>query len=62
MKQKDYIQITGIIFVVIAALHAWRLLAGWDVVLGNYSVPAWLSVAALILAGYLAYSSQRLKK
>jgi hypothetical protein len=62
LKQKDYIQLTGIIFAVVAVIHAWRLLAGWGVVVGNYLIPYWFSIVGLLVAGYLFYTSQKLKK
>lgn len=62
MKQNEYIRITGVIFTIVAVLHGWRLLSGWEVTMGTYSVPVWASFAGIVIAGYLAYSSQKLKK
>lgn len=62
LKQKDYIKITGVIFAIIAVLHGWRLLSGWQVTMGTYAIPVWASVVGLVIAGYLAYSAWNLKK
>ena len=62
LEQKDYIKITGVIFTIVAVLHGWRLLSGWEVTMGTYAVPVWASVVGLVIAGFLAYSSQKLKK
>lgn len=62
MKQKDYIKLTGLIFTGVAAVHVWRLLSGWDIELGDIELPYWLSFLGVAAAGFLAYTSQRLKK
>lgn len=62
LEQKDYIQVTGLIFGVIAVLHVLRLILGWDANIGGYTVPIWVSFVAALIALYLAYSSQKLKK
>ena len=42
--------VTGIIFLVIAALHAVRLALGWEAMIGGWQVPMWLSVVAVVVA------------
>lgn len=61
MNQKIFSNVTLVIFSLIALLHALRLVYGWDAVIGGWGVPMWLSGAALILAGYLAYSAFKLR-
>ncbi|OGH15925.1 MAG: hypothetical protein A3C30_03755 [Candidatus Levybacteria bacterium RIFCSPHIGHO2_02_FULL_40_18] len=62
MKQNDYIRVTGIIFLVIAVLHVLRIFTGFDVEINDYELPVWVSIVGAAIAGYLAYSSQKLKK
>ena len=62
MKPKTYASTAGIIFSVIALLHLARLVFGWEAVIGNWSVPAWVSVAALLIAGYLGYAGLKLSR
>jgi hypothetical protein len=62
LKQKDYIRLTGVIFAVVTVIHLWRLVSGWDIWAGQVQIPAWVSVVGAVVAGFLAYSSQRLKK
>ena len=62
MKQKEYIKVTGIIFTVVAAAHIIRLLTGFDVEVGDYELPYWVSILGAAVAGFLAYSSFKLKK
>ena len=42
------------VFGIVAILHLLRLIYGWQLVIGTWSAPMWLSVAALLLAGTLA--------
>ena len=62
MNQNAYAIATGIIFFLIAFLHLLRLVYGWEAAIGGWSVPQWVSVVALVIAGYLAYEGFRLRK
>lgn len=54
MKQKTYVLICSAIFFVVAAVHLSRLLWGWDVLLGGWFVPHWLSIPGLVIPGALS--------
>lgn len=41
----------GAVFAAMAAIHLWRVLAGWPLILGQWTLPSWGSLAA---AGLLA--------
>ncbi len=56
IDQKTYSFVTAIIFLVIAVLHLLRLILGWHAEIGGWTMPFWLSWAALVVAGYLAYT------
>jgi len=62
MKQKTYNQVTCLIFIVVAAFHVLRLLLGWSLVIGGFSVPVWLSAVGAVVAGFLAWSAYKLEK
>jgi hypothetical protein len=59
MTPRLFSLVAGIIFSLVALLHALRLLRGWHVVIGDLSVPVWLSWLGLVIAGYLAYQGFR---
>lgn len=42
-------------FLIIAVLHAMRLLYQWEANVAGVEVPLWASMAAVVIAGYLAY-------
>lgn len=50
MSTKAYLVTSGALFGVIAVVQAARLLNGWVVVIGSWSVPLWLSAAAAVIA------------
>ena len=60
MTPRTYSLIAGIIFSLVALLHALRLLRGWHVVIGDLSLPVWVSWLGIVIAGYLAYQGFRL--
>jgi len=62
MKKETYFQLTGSLFALIAILHALRLVFGWQVVMGEWTVPTGVSIGAGLAAAYLCYSAFTLKK
>jgi uncharacterized membrane protein len=62
MNQKTYVRVSGVIFTVVALLHALRLFRNWDMVIGGWAAPTWLSAAGILIAGYLAYTAFRLNE
>lgn len=61
MKQGAFLLVTSSLFALIALLHALRLIYGWKVTLGEWTVPVWASWAGFLIAGYLAYQGFVLK-
>ena len=55
MDQKRFNMVAGVIFAAVALLHALRILMGWPVVIGGWTVPMWVSGIGLIVAGGLSY-------
>jgi hypothetical protein len=62
MDQKTFTKVATIIFSLVALLHALRLLQGWELVIGSYNAPAWISGVAVIVIGGMAYSGWKLMK
>src|SRR2546428_3796388 len=62
MKQAAFILVTSSIFALIALLHALRLIYGWNVTIGEWTVPVWVSAVGLLIAGYLAFQGLLLKR
>lgn len=62
MNQKTYIVLTGLIFSVVMLMHAARMAFNWEVSIGGWAVPMWISWAGLCVSGLLAYTSVTLKK
>ncbi len=62
MNKKPFAALAGWVFVVIAALHATRILNAWHVEVNGFPVPMWVSWAAIAAAGYLAYVAFRVTR
>ena len=50
----DYAAVSALIFAVVAIAHLIRILRGWTVHIGPYSVPMSLSWVGLVIAALLA--------
>jgi hypothetical protein len=59
MNQKTFSIVAGVIFAVVALVHLVRIYMDWPIVIGDWSVPMWLSWIALVVAGGLAYLGLR---
>ena len=55
MSQKAFSLVAGLIFFLIAVIHALRLALRWEAVVNGWSVPMWISTVALLIAAYLAF-------
>lgn len=51
---KTYLLVSGTIFGIVALLHLLRLAFGWPAEIAGWSVPGWVSWAALAAAALLA--------
>ena len=54
--------VSGFVFAAVSVLHALRLALRWEMVIGGWLVPTWLSVVGLLVAGYLASCAFRLAR
>jgi len=62
MTHRTFSLVTGILFLLVALLHAIRLLRGWQVSVEGAAMPIWISWIGLAVAAYLAYQGFRLSK
>ena len=54
---KTYVTIAGIVFLIAFVLHLIRSIAGWQLVLGPYNIPMWISWLAVIITAVLVFYS-----
>jgi len=54
MRQKTYFLVCAAVFFVVAAAHMTRLIMGWEMAIGGWTVPRWISIPGLILPGILS--------
>lgn len=62
LSVKTLLQVVGTIFAIVGLIHLLRLLTGFQVVLGTWDVPMWVSVIGVLLPGYLSYNAFSLAK
>ena len=55
MSQKKFNSITAFVFLIIAVLHAARVIYAWKATIGGWAVPMWISYVAFIVAAGLSY-------
>ena len=51
---KPFTTIAMVVFTLVAVLQLVRVLEGWDVAIGSFHVPMWVSLVAAALAALLA--------
>jgi hypothetical protein len=52
---KPFTTIAIAVFALIAIMHAFRLVLGWEVIVNGSVVPMWISVAGLVIPAGLAW-------
>jgi hypothetical protein len=62
VTQRIYNVISGVVFLAIAILHLLRLIFGWEATVAGRPAPAWLSVVAVVISGYLGHEGLRMLK
>jgi hypothetical protein len=51
MDRKTFTLLAGVIFAIVALVHLLRIYMAWPVVIGDWTVPIWVSWIALVVAG-----------
>ena len=62
MDQKAFSIVAGLIFTLVALFHLVRIFMEWTVIIGDWSIPMWVSWIALVVAGGLALLGLRLSE
>jgi len=62
MKKQPYISTVAVVFLVVAILHALRLIYGWEGVIGGWEVPFSLSWVVVVFTAYLSWQGFRHRK
>lgn len=62
MNHKTYTSVTMVIFTIVALLHVARIVWGFDLTIGTWSAPLWLSWIGAIVAAFLAYTAYKFQR
>ena len=60
LSSKMFYKVAGVVFAIVGFLHLLRVVLGWNIVVGIYNIPSWLSLVAVVVSGYLSYSALKL--
>ena len=53
-SRKPFTLIAVAIFALMALAHVYRLITHFQIILGSHTIPGWVSIAGIIVAGGLA--------
>lgn len=59
MTPKAYAATSGTIFLIVALAHLIRIALEWEFRIGGWDAPSWLSLIAVVAAGFLGYTGLR---
>ncbi len=62
MNQSQYITLSGLVFAIVGLLHLLRVVKDWPLTVGPWEIPLFLSILAILLAGFLAWSAWQLRR
>lgn len=60
MNVRPYLLVSGVLFCLVAILHLLRVVNGWELQFGPWSVPMWFSWGGTIIPGALSVWAFRL--
>jgi len=60
--KNNLLLIDTVVFSLVLVLHLARLVNNWDLILGPYVIPSWVSGIAVVLLFLLAYENWKLMK
>lgn len=52
---KPFTLLAVVVFALVALLHLWRYVMGWEVTIDAVVIPLWLSLPAAVIAAGLAF-------
>ncbi len=62
MNQRTFSLTAVIIFLIIAILHALRIILSWEALVASWQVPDWISWAAFVVAAFMALAGFNLAR
>lgn len=62
MKKNTYFVVTSLLFFVVTMVHLSRVAFGWEVNIGAFYVPMWLSWVAVFGIGFLSLHGYRFSR
>lgn len=62
LSAKTLLKVVGVIFAAVGFIHLLRLLTGFQIILGTWDVPLWISIIGVIISWYLSYNAFTLSK
>jgi hypothetical protein len=52
---KPFTMLAALLFLMVAAVHAYRIYAAWAITVGPYDIPIWVSYGGVIVPLILAF-------
>ena len=60
LSSKVFYKVSGMVFAIVALLHFFRVVLGWNMVYAGWGVPVWLSLVAFVVLAYLSFTAFKL--
>ena len=62
MNSKTTLTLATIILTLAALVHFLRLLTQWELIIGSYSIPNWISIIGTILPALVAFYLNKMRQ
>lgn len=57
LQVTTFFKVIGVIFFLVGAIHLVRLITGFQIIIGDWQLPVWLSLFGTLIPWYLAYNA-----
>jgi len=55
MRSRPFTWIAAIIFALLAALHIYRVITHFQIILGSHVIPLWCSYVGIVVSAFLSW-------
>ena len=62
MKSRTTLTLATIVLIMASLVHLFKILNNWELIIGNYTIPNWISIIGIIVPAILAFHLIKIKR
>ena len=62
MKSRTTLTLATIVLIMASLVHLFKILNNWELIIGNYTIPNWISIIGIIVPAILAFHLIKIRR